>query len=295
MSKLKKIGFIGTGIMGAAMAGHLMDAGFEVSIYNRTKSKAQNLIERGARWCETAGECAKNQDVVITIVGYPKDVEQIYLAEGGIIDSAKDGAFLVDMTTSSPLVAEKIYNAAKLKNLHAVDAPVTGGDIGAKNATLTILVGGDKESFDALKPVFEVLGKNIVYEGGAGAGQKTKACNQIAIAGALAGVCEAFAYAKSSGLDIEKVYAAISQGAASSYQMSKVVRQGLNGDFKPGFMLKHLAKDLAIGNETATSYGQALPILGMVLHELRQMEKDGKGAEGTQALLKYYGVVDEDA
>ena len=292
MRKLKKIGFIGTGIMGAAMAGHLMDAGFEVSVYNRTKSKAQKLIERGARWCETAGECAKNQDVVITIVGYPKDVEQVYLAEGGIVDSAAADTYLIDMTTSSPIIAEKIYNAAKSKDLHAVDAPVTGGDIGAKNATLSILVGGDEEDFNALKPVFEVLGKNIVYEGAAGAGQKTKACNQIAIAGTLAGVCEAFAYAKTSGLDIEKVYAAISGGAASSFQMSNVVRQGLDGNFKPGFMLKHLAKDLSIGVETATAYGKTLPILSMVLHELRKMEEDGKGAEATQALLKYYNVVD---
>lgn len=292
MSELKKIGFIGTGIMGAAMVGHLMDAGFEVSVYNRTKAKAQALIERGAKWCETAGECAKGQDVVITIVGYPKDVEQIYLAAGGIIDCAKEGAYLVDMTTSSPIVAEKIYNAAKLKNLHAVDAPVTGGDTGAKNATLSILVGGDESDFYSLKPIFEVLGKNIVYEGAAGAGQKTKACNQIAIAGTLAGVCEAFAYAKSAGLDIEKVYAAISQGAAGSFQMSNVVRHGLDGDFKPGFMLKHLAKDLAIGVETSTAYGKSLPILAMVLHELRKMEEDGNGSQATQALLKYYGVVD---
>ena len=174
MSEIKKIGFVGTGIMGAAMAGHLMDAGFEVSVYNRTKSKAQGLIERGAHWCETAGKCAEGQDVVITIVGYPKDVEQVYLSEGGIVDSAKSGAYLIDMTTSSPVVAEKIFHAAKKKNLHAIDAPVTGGDTGAKNATLTILVGGEEKDFEALKPVFEVLGKNIVYEGTAGAGQKTK-------------------------------------------------------------------------------------------------------------------------
>lgn len=293
MSELKKIGFIGTGIMGAAMAGHLMDAGFEVSVYNRTKSKAEKLIERGARWCETAGECAKGQDVVITIVGYPKDVEQVYLSEGGIIDSAKAGAFLIDMTTSSPIVAEKIYNAAKSKNLHAVDAPVTGGDTGAKNATLTIFVGGDEESFDALKPVFEVLGKNIVYEGTAGAGQKTKACNQIALAGTLAGACEAFAYAKAAGLDVEKVYAAISKGSAGSIQMTDILSRGLlHGNFNPGFMVKHLAKDLAIGNETATAYGQALPVLSIVLHELRKLEESGSGSEGTQALLKYYGVLD---
>ena len=292
MTELKKIGFIGTGIMGAAMAGHLMDAGFEVSVYNRTKSKAQSLIERGARWCETAGKCAENQDVVLTVVGYPKDVEEIYLSEGGIVDSAKAGAFIIDMTTSSPAVAEKIFAAAKEKNIHALDAPVTGGDIGAKNATLTILVGGEEKSFEAVKPIFEVIGKNIVYEGGAGAGQKTKACNQIAIAGALAGVCEAFAYAKASGLDLEKVYQAISTGAASSFQMTGVARKGLDGDFNPGFMLKHFGKDLAIGLETSTAYGKALPVLAAVLHEVRKMEESGNGAEGTQALLKYYGVIE---
>ena len=190
MIALKKVGFIGTGIMGAAMAGHLMDAGFDVSVYNRTKSKAQSLIERGAKWCDTVGECAKGQDVVITIVGYPKDVEQVYLGAGGIIDSAKAGAYLVDMTTSSPILAEKIFAAAQAKGLHAVDAPVTGGDVGARNATLTILVGGAEDDFNALQPVFAAMGKNIVYEGSAGAGQKTKACNQIAIAGTLAGVCD---------------------------------------------------------------------------------------------------------
>ena len=291
MASLKKIGFIGTGIMGSAMAGHLMDAGFEVSVYNRTKARAQSLIDRGAKWCDTVSECAKNQDVVISIVGYPKDVEQIYLAADGIINSAQAGTYLVDMTTSSPILAEKIFDAAKNKNLRAVDAPVTGGDVGAKNATLTILVGGEEEDFNALKPVFEVIGKNIVYEGKAGAGQKTKIANQIAIAGTLAGVCEAFAYAKASGLDVEKVYSAISTGAASSFQMTGVARQGLDGNFKPGFMLKHLGKDLAIGNETSTAYGATLPILAMVLHEVRKMEESGFGAEGTQALLKYYDVL----
>lgn len=290
MTALKKIGFIGTGIMGSAMAGHLMDAGFEVSVYNRTKSKAQSLIERGARWCETVGDCAANQDVVITIVGYPKDVEQIYLGAGGIIESAREGAYLVDMTTSSPILAEKIFHAAQVKNLHAVDAPVTGGDTGAKNATLTILVGGEEKAFDALQPVFAAMGKNIVYEGSAGAGQKTKACNQIAIAGTLAGVCEAFAYAKASGLDVEKVYQAISTGAAGSFQMTSVARKGLDGDFNPGFMIKHFGKDLAIGNETATTYGSSLPILAIVLHEIRKLEEAGDGNLGTQALLSYYGV-----
>lgn len=291
MGEIKKIGFIGTGIMGAAMATHLMAAGFEVSVYNRTKSKAQNLIDNGARWCETVGECARNQDVVISIVGYPKDVEQIYLADGGIIDSAKSGAYVVDMTTSSPVLAEKIYNAAKSKNIYAVDAPVTGGDIGAKNATLAILVGGDEIAFNALQPVFKVIGKNIVYQGTTGAGQKAKACNQIAIAGALAGVCEAFAYAKAGGLDIEKVYSAISTGAAGSVQMTSVARKGLDGDFTPGFMIKHFAKDLSIGLETSVAYGQALPVLATVLHEIKKLEESGNASDGTQALLKYYNAI----
>ncbi|MBQ6757515.1 MAG: NAD(P)-dependent oxidoreductase, partial [Selenomonadaceae bacterium] len=259
-------------------------------LYNRTKSKAQALIERGAKWCDTVGECAKGQDVVITIVGYPKDVEQVYLGAGGIIDSAKAGAYLVDMTTSSPILAEKIFAAAQAKGLHAVDAPVTGGDVGARNATLTILVGGAEDDFNALQPVFAAMGKNIVYEGSAGAGQKTKACNQIAIAGTLAGVCEAFAYAKASGLDVEKVYSAIATGAAGSFQMTGVARKGLDGDFNPGFMTKHFGKDLAIGTETATAYGATLPILAMVLHEIRKLEAAGAGELGTQALLKYYGV-----
>ena len=291
-TELKRIGFIGTGIMGSAMAGHLMDADYEVSVYNRTKSKADKLIERGAKWCNTPGECAKNQDIVITIVGYPKDVEQVYLGEDGIIANAKSGAYVIDMTTSSPILAEKIYNAANAKGVHAVDAPVTGGDTGAKNATLTIFVGGDETAFDALKPMFDVIGKNIVYMGSAGSGQKAKMSNQIALAGALAGACEAFAYAKAAGLSIDKVYDTISTGSAGSVQMTNIVKRGLDGDFNPGFMIKHLAKDLAISNETGTSYGTALPILAMVLHELRNMEKDGKGSEGTQALLKYYGVSD---
>ena len=292
MSNIKKIGFIGTGIMGAAMAGHLMNAGFELSVYNRTKSKADDLVNRGAKWCDTPGECAKDQDVVITMVGYPKDVEQVYLGEDGIVNNAKSGAYVVDMTTSSPILAFNIYNVAKSKGIHAVDAPVTGGDTGAKNATLTIFVGGDEVDFNALKLVFDAMGKNIVYMGASGAGQKAKMSNQIALAGALAGACEAFAYAKAAGLDIDKVYNSISTGSAGSIQMTNIVKRGLEGDFNPGFMLKHLAKDLAISTETSTNYGVDLPILSMVLSELRKMEDLGKGNEGTQALLKYYRVVD---
>ena len=287
---IKNIGFIGTGIMGAAMAGHLMEAGFSVSVYNRTKAKAEGLIAKGAKWCESPGACAKGQDVVITIVGYPKDVEEVYLGQNGILENAASGAYVVDMTTSSPILAEKIFTAAQAKGIHAVDAPVTGGDIGAQNATLSILVGGEESAFTALQPVFAAMGKNLVYMGSAGAGQKAKACNQIAIAGALAGACEAYAYAKASGIDLEKTFKAISAGAAGSFQMSNVVRRGLDGDFAPGFMMKHFGKDLAIGTETSAAYGTALPVLGQVLSEVRQMERQGAGDKGTQALLKYYGI-----
>ena len=276
---MKKIGFIGLGIMGAAMAGHLMDAGYELSVYNRTKSKAAPLLARGARYCESPGKCAAGQDAVITIVGYPKDVEEIYLGADGILANLSAGTYTADMTTSSPSLAVRIYEEAKKRGIHALDAPVTGGDMGARNATLNILVGGDEAAFRAMRPIFAAMGKNIVYEGAAGAGQKTKAANQIAIAGALAGACEAFAYARAAGLDLEKVYASISGGAAASFQMS---------NFAPGFMIKHFVKDMAIGAETGKAYGATLPVLEQVLREARAIEERGGGADGTQSLLKYY-------
>ena len=285
---MKKIGFIGLGIMGAAMAGHLMDAGYELSVYNRTRSKADALVARGAKYCESPGACARGQDAVITIVGYPKDVEEIYLGADGILANLDAGAYTADMTTSSPALAERIYAEAKKRGIHALDAPVTGGDMGARNATLNILVGGDEEAFNAMRPVFATMGKNIVYEGSAGAGQKTKAANQIAIAGALAGACEAFAYARAAGLDVEKVYTSISGGAAASFQMSNMLRMALNGNFDPGFMIKHFVKDMTIGAETSKEYGIDLPVLEQVLREARAIEERGGGADGTQSLLKYY-------
>ena len=285
---MKKIGFIGLGIMGAAMAGHLMDAGYELSVYNRTRSKTDALVARGAKYCESPGACARGQDAVITIVGYPKDVEEIYLGADGILANLDAGAYTADMTTSSPALAERIYVEAKKRGIHALDAPVTGGDMGARNATLNILVGGDEDAFNAMRPVFAAMGKNIVYEGSAGAGQKTKAANQIAIAGALAGACEAFAYARAAGLDVEKVYTSISGGAAASFQMSNMLRMALNGNFDPGFMIKHFVKDMTIGAETSKEYGVDLPVLEQVLREARAIEERGGGTDGTQSLLKYY-------
>lgn len=285
---MKKIGFIGLGLMGAPMAGHLMDAGYELSVYNRTKSKADALIARGACYCDTPAACAKGQDAVITIVGYPKDVEALYLGTDGILENLAPGTYTADMTTSSPTLAERIYEEAKARGIRALDAPVTGGDMGARAGTLNILVGGDEEAFNAMRPVFAAMGSNIIYEGAAGAGQKTKAANQIAIAGTLAGACEAFAYACTMGLDVEKVFASISGGAAASFQMSHMVRMALDGNFDPGFMLKHFIKDMNIGVETGSARGLTLPVLRQVLEEARTLEDKGLGAEGTQSLLKYY-------
>lgn len=285
---MEKIGFIGTGIMGNAMAGHLLTAGYKLSVYNRTKTKADDLLARGAKWCATAGECARNQDIIITMVGYPKDVEKIYLGTDGILENAQKGAYIIDMTTSSPVLAAKIYDEAKKKGIFALDAPVTGGDIGAKNATLSILAGGDEAAFKRIEPILHEMGKNIIYEGSIGAGQKTKACNQIAIAGALVGACEAFSYAKSAGLDIKKVFSSISKGAASSFQMNNVVVNALKGDFSPGFMLKHFIKDMNIGVDTSTQFGIELPVLQQVLKEAKEVADKGMNDSGTQSLLKYY-------
>lgn len=285
---MEKIGFIGTGIMGNAMAGHLLTAGYKLSVYNRTKTKADDLLARGAKWCATAGECARNQDIIITMVGYPKDVEEIYLGTDGILENAQKGAYIIDMTTSSPVLAAKIYDEAKKKGIFALDAPVTGGDIGAKNATLSILAGGDEAAFKRIEPILHEMGENIIYEGSIGAGQKTKACNQIAIAGALVGACEAFSYAKSAGLDIKKVFSSISKGAASSFQMNNVVVNALKGDFRPGFMLKHFIKDMNIGVDTSTQFGIELPVLQQVLKEAKEVADKGMNDSGTQSLLKYY-------
>lgn len=286
---MKKIGFIGVGIMGKSMVRNLMKAGFEVAIYTRTKSKVEDVIAEGAIWRDTVKDCAADRDVIITIVGYPKDVEEVYLGEAGIIANAPEGAYLIDMTTSSPKLAVRIYEEAKKAGLSAIDAPVTGGDSGAKAGTLTILAGGDKEAFDACMPVFEAMGKNINYEGKAGNGQHTKMCNQIAIAGAIAGACEALSYAKGVGLDVQTMLDSISTGAAGSAQMSNVIPRILKSDLNPGFFIKHFIKDMKLADEEAVDADLKLGTLEYVLGMYEQLEKDGLGDLGTQALIKYYG------
>lgn len=285
---MKKIGFIGVGIMGKSMVRNLRKAGYEVAIYTRTKAKAEDVIAEGAVWCDTAAECAKGCDVVITIVGYPKDVEEVYFGDNGIIANADPGTYVIDMTTTSPRLAVRIWEEAEKAGLHAVDAPVTGGDTGAKAGTLTILAGGKKEDFDACVPVFEAMGKNINYEGKAGNGQHTKMCNQIAIAGALAGACEAMVYAKNTGLDVDTMLKSISTGAAGSAQMNNVASKAAKDDYAPGFFLKHFIKDMGIADEEALAADTRLGVLEDVLGIAKKLESEGMGDLGTQALIKYY-------
>lgn len=285
---MKNIGFIGVGIMGKSMVRNLMKAGFEVAIYTRTKSKVEDVLSEGAVWCNTVGECAAGRDAVITIVGYPKDVEEVYFGEAGIISAAHPGTMLIDMTTSSPELAVKIYEAAREKGLYAIDAPVTGGDVGAKAGTLTILAGGDKKAFDACLPVLEAIGKNINFVGKAGNGQHTKMCNQIAIAGTLSGACEAIAYAEGVGLDVKTMLGAIATGAAGSAQMSSVVPRLLNDDYAPGFFIKHFIKDMKLAKAEADGAGVKLGILADVLAMYETLDEQGMGELGTQALIRYY-------
>ena len=285
---MNKIAFIGVGVMGKSMVRNLMKKGFEVSIYSRTKSKALDVINEGAIWCENIRECVKDKDAIITIVGYPKDVEEVYFGEDGIINNSNKGTYIIDMTTTSPKLSVKIYEEGKKKGLIALDAPVSGGDVGAKNGTLSIMVGGDKEAFESCKVIFEAMGTNIIYEGKAGCGQHTKMANQIALAGAIAGVCEAITYAKSTGLDIQTMLDSISKGAAGSWQMDNMAPRMLKGDFDPGFFIKHYIKDMNIASEESEEKDINLNVLKSVLDMYKTLERDGLGDLGTQALIKYY-------
>jgi 3-hydroxyisobutyrate dehydrogenase len=282
------IGFIGTGVMGKSMAKNLIKAGHRVIVYNRTKAKAQELIEMGAGWKDTAAEVAGKANVIITMVGYPKDVKEIYLGEEGIIQNARPGSYLIDMTTSSPKLAKEIYEIAKTKGLYALDAPVSGGDVGAREARLSIMVGGEPEVFEKVLPIFEIMGKNILLQGDAGAGQYTKMCNQIAIASNMLGVCEAIAYAKKAGLDPKSVLKSIESGAAGSWSLSNYVPRMLMGDFEPGFYIKHFIKDMRIAMESAKEMGLKTPGLELALSIYEELADQGEENCGTQALFKYY-------
>ena len=245
-----KIGFIGIGVMGKSMADNLLKAGYDVMIYTRTKQKAESLLAKGAKWFDSAMDLAKNVDVIISMVGYPQDVAEIYLGENGVIKNLKPNSTIIDMTTSSPKLAQEIYTEAKKYEIKALDAPVSGGDVGAKNATLAIMVGGDKEVYEEVLPIFEAMGKTICYFGKVGSGQYAKMSNQIAIASNMMGVCEAIAYAKKCGLNPEDLLNVISTGAAGSWSLSNLAPRMLKGDFAPGFFIKHFIKDMKIAIES---------------------------------------------
>ncbi len=285
---MKNVAFIGVGVMGKSMVRNLMKHGFALSIYSRTKSKCEDVASEGAKWCDTIADCVKDADAVITMVGYPKDVEEVYFGEQGILANVKPGTYVIDMTTTSPKLSVRIYEQAKEKGIVALDAPVSGGDVGAKNGTLAIMVGGDKEAFDACMPLFQAMGNNIVYEGKAGFGQHTKMANQIALGGAIAGVCEAMTYGRKMGLDIQTMLDTISTGAAGSWQMSNMAPRMLKGDFAPGFFVKHYIKDMKIATEEAAAVGLDMAISDEVLDMYKELEEKGMGDLGTQALIKYF-------
>lgn len=283
---MKNIGFIGTGIMGQSMVRNLMKAGFHVSIYTRTKEKALELIKEGAHWCDSIAELVQGKEAIISIVGYPQDVEEIYFEK--LLPLAAPGTYLIDMTTSSPALAQRIYAAAKEKGLHALDAPVSGGKIGAKNAALSIMVGGEESAFAACLPLFEAMGKTISLVGGAGAGQIAKAANQTAIAGTLAGLCEAITLSRRAGVDPQKVIDVISGGAAGSFQLNHNAKPIILDDMTPSFYLKHYVKDLKIAMDNAKANHAKLPVLHEVLRMFEELEQEGEGDYGTQALIHKY-------
>ena len=285
---LKKIGFIGLGVMGRSMAFNLLKAGFSLTVYNRTKALAEDLTAAGARWAGSPAEVMRDCDAAITIVGYPRDVEQVYFGEKGLFEGFSAGKLAIDMTTSSPLLAEKIGARALELGGCALDAPVSGGDVGAKNASLSIMAGGPEEAFEEAVPLFAAMGKSWKLQGGWGAGQHTKMANQIAIASNMMGVCEALAYARRAGLNEEAVLAAISGGAAGSFSMSNLAPRMLKGDFKPGFYVKHFIKDMGIALECARQMKLELPGLALADRLYRKLAERGGENDGTQALYRLY-------
>ena len=274
--------------MGRSMAANLMKSGYTVHVYSRTKSKADSLISAGAVWKESPALVAQGADLIITIVGYPADVEEVYFGADGIIATAKAGSYLIDMTTSSPELAQRIAAAAAKRGLHALDAPVSGGDIGAREARLSIMVGGERKSFEQVLPVFNAMGKNIVYQGPAGSGQHTKMCNQIAIAAGMLGVCEAIAYARKSGLDPTTVLSSIESGAAGSWSLSNLGPRIIAGNFAPGFYVKHFIKDMTIASTSADSLELETPGLDLAKRMYEKLAAQGGEDFGTQALFKLY-------
>ncbi len=283
-----QVGFIGLGIMGRPMAGHIMDAGFSLHVYNRTKKSAAPLLERGAWWHDSPAEVARHADIIISIVGYPKDVEETYFGTAGLLAGLQPGATLIDMTTSEPQLAIRIAKAAAEKDAHALDAPVSGGDVGARDAKLSIMVGGEKTNFLGVLPLLQLLGTNIVLQGPAGAGQHTKMCNQIIIAGTILGVAEGLSYAKRAGLDPKTVLDCIGGGAAGGFQLNVLGARMIVDDFAPGFIVRHMIKDLTIASDEAEAMQADLPALKLPKQQFERLRESGGGDDGTQGVYKVY-------
>lgn len=283
------IGFVGLGVMGNSMVSHLMEKGYQAHVYTRTKTKAADILQKGAVWQDSPAEVANRANVIITIVGYPADVEEVYFGPEGILENCSQGNTVIDMTTSSPELAKKIAEEARLKGISALDAPVSGGDIGAREGRLSIMVGGEEDTFNEMMPLFEIMGKNIVYQGPAGSGQHCKMANQIAIAANMLGVCESICYAEKAGLDPNTVLKSISAGAAGSWSLSNLAPRMIQGDYDPGFYIKHFIKDMGIALQSAEKMGFEAPGLALAKSLYDKLADQGCEDLGTQALYKYYG------
>jgi len=271
--------------MGRWMCNHIMDGGFTATVYNRTREKAGSLLDAGACWAESPAAVAAAADVIFTILGTPEDVRTVYFGEKGIVSSVQAGALLVDMTTTRPSLAEEIFRAAALKGAHALDAPVSGGDVGAREARLSIMVGGDRKAFDNVKPLFEAMGRKIVYQGAAGTGQHAKMCNQIMIAGTMIGMCESLLYGARAGLNLETMLAGISGGAAGCWSLDNLAPRILRKEFDTGFFVEHFVKDMGIALDEARRMNLGLPGLALVDQLYHGVMAHGGRRLGTQALM----------
>ncbi|MBX2816680.1 MAG: NAD(P)-dependent oxidoreductase [Saprospiraceae bacterium] len=284
LSNKTVIGWIGTGVMGAPMADHLLKEGYALCVYSRTKEKASDLIANGASWCDSPAAVAKTADIVFTIVGFPADVRSVYFGKDGVFSTIRSGSVLIDMTTTKPSLAEEIFAKGQTLGVSTIDAPVSGGDVGARQGTLSIMVGGDKTAVDDIMPLLDILGKNIVYQGPAGSGQHTKMCNQITIAGTMIGVCEALLYGHRAGLDLDTMLSAISGGAAGCWTLSNLAPRVVKRNFEPGFYVEHFVKDMEIALDEARRMNLSLPGLALVHQMYKAVEAQGRGRKGTHAL-----------
>lgn len=280
-----RIGWVGTGVMGASMCGHLLDKGFACTVFNRTKEKAAGLLAKGAQWADSPRSVADASDVIFTIVGFPQDVRETVLGANGALAGSKAGNILVDMTTSEPSLAVEIAEAARAKGVRSIDAPVSGGDVGAREARLSIMIGGDQEAVDALAPCWQAMGKTIVYQGPHGAGQHTKMVNQILIASYMVGVTEALLYGYRAGLNLETVLESVTSGAANSWSLANLGPRMMRGDYKPGFFVEHFIKDMGIALAEARRMNLALPGLAVANQLYIALQAQGHGRDGTQALV----------